>query len=598
MTIKTPRSVLTLIETCTNLQQLKQIHAKSIISSLSYTQFIITKIISSFLSHECLDYAKQVFDQTQESDGFIYNAMIKAYSSSQTPLVAISIYNRMRARQNSLGDNYIYPFVFKACGSQFAVEKGKEVHGVVVRIGYELDGFLQSSLLNFYMVCGETGNAQKVFDEFGLKDVVFWNALITGYARQGMVLDAFWFFKEMLEVKEVRPNEGTMMGLIAACIESKNLKLGREIHGYMMKDVGLRKGVKLESALINLYVKCGCLDGARKLFDKIPEKNTVVWNSLICGYCQIGSLNEVIELLREMHLSNLKPDRFTISSVVSACAHMGSFNLGNRVHRFAEKNGIWDIFIGTALIDMYAKCGFIEAAREVFNQMKEKNVASWNAVLSGYASHGQSESAIEAFSEMRESGVRPDSITFLAVLHACAHSGLVENGKWYFDLMVKYYMIPPRVEHYGCIVDLLGRAGLLQEAKVLIKMMAVEPNAMVWGALLSACSIHGNTEIGEWAAHQMFESNAMDAGSYVILANLYASARRFDRVKAVREMMVGKGICKSRGCSMIEIGDVVHEFVVADKMHPRSEEIYLVLDELSKKLKMAGYVPLLAHEEG
>lgn len=525
--------------------------------------------------------------------------MIKAYSSSQTPFVAISLYNRMRARENVLGDNYTYPFVFKACGSLFSVNKGREVHGVVVRIGYELDGFLQTSLLNFYMVCGEIGNAQQVFDEFGLKDVVFWNALIMGYARQRMVLDAFGVFREMLEVKEVTPNEGTMVGLIAACIESKNLKLGREIHGYMMKDMGLRKRVKLEAALINLYVKCGCLDGARKLFDKIPEKNTVEWNSLICGYCQTRSLNEVIELLREMHLSNLKPDRFTISSIVSACARMGAFNLGNWVHRLAEKKGIWDVFIGTALIDMYAKCGFIEAAREMFNQMNERNVATWNAILSGYASHGQAESAIELFSEMRGSDVRPDSITFLAILHACAHSGFVENGKWCFDLMVKYYMIPPRVEHYGCMVDLLGRAGLLQEAKELIKMMAVKPNVVVWGALLSACSIHGNTEIGEWAAHHMCELNAMDAGSYVILANLYASAQRFDRVKAVREMMVEKGICKSRGYSMIEFGDVVHEFVVADKMHPRSEEIYSVLDELSNKLKMEGYVLLLAlGEEG
>lgn len=523
--------------------------------------------------------------------------MIKAYSSSQTPCVAISIYNRMRSRQNILGDFYTYPFVFKACAGQLAVEKGNEVHGVVVRIGYELDGFLQSSLLNFYMICGEIGNARQVFDEFGQKDVVFWNALIMGYARQGMVLDAFEVFKEMLEVKEVRHNEGTMMGLIAACIESKNLKLGREIHGYMMKYMGLRRGVKLEAALINLYAKCGYLDGARNLFDEIPEKNTVIWNSLICGYCRFGSLNEVIELLREMHQSNLKPDEFTISAVVSACAQMGAFNLGNWVHRFAEKKGIWDVFIGTALIDMYAKCGFIGAAREVFDQMKDRNVATWNAILSGYASHGQAKYAIKVFSEMRESGARADSITFLAVLHACAHSGLVEHGKQYFDLMLRYYKIPPRVEHYGCMVDLLGRAGLLEEARELIQMMAVEPNEVVWGALLSACSIHGNIEIGDWAAHHMLKLNAMDGGSYVILANLYASAQKFDRVKAVREVMVDKGISKPCGCSMIEIRDVVHEFVVADKMHPRSEEIYAVLDELSKKLKRAGYVPLLVLDE-
>ncbi|KAA8521625.1 hypothetical protein F0562_012298 [Nyssa sinensis] len=582
--------------TVRNIQQLKQIHAKSIILGLTYGQFILTKIVSSFLSVESLDYGTHIFDRTHEPDGFIWNVMIKAYSSSQSPIMAILMYNRMWVSETAVADKYTYPFVFKACANVFAIEKGREVHGVVIRIGFDADRFLQSSLLNFYTVCGEIQNARLVFDEFEGKDIVFWNAMIMSYAKEGMVLQALEVFKEMMEMGDIKPNEGTILGLILVCLVSKDLKLGREIHGYVRKEMGFNKGLKLGAAFIDLYVKCGGLDDARKLFDEMPEKNTVVWNSLICGYSQTGSLRQAVDLFREMCNSNVRADRFTISGLLSACSQTGAFNLGNWVRRFAEKSEIWDVFIGTSLIDMYAKCGFVGMAREVFDQMPQRTVATWNAILSGYALHGHAEPVLELFNEMKKSGARPDSITFLSVLHACAHAGLVEKGKQFFDLM-KYFKISPKIEHYGCMVDLLGRAGLLKEARELIKRMEIEPNVIIWGALLSACSIHGDVEIGEWAAYHIFKLDPADGGSYVLLANLYAATRRFDGVKVVRKMMMHKGICKPPGCSMIEIGDVVHEFVVADKVHPRSQEIYSVLDELSRKLKMAGYVSMATLDE-
>ncbi|GFS42609.1 tetratricopeptide repeat (TPR)-like superfamily protein [Actinidia rufa] len=370
-------------------------------------------------------------------DIFVWNSMIKAYSSSQSPKISILMYNKMRVCENIAADNYTYPFVFRACANVCDVEKGREVHGVVLRRGFDSDRFLQSSLVNFYAVCGEIGSARKVFDEFPEKDVVFWNTMIMGYAREGMVFEALEVFEEMLEVGEVKPNEGTLLGLISVCTALKDLKMGREIHGYVKKEMGLSREVKLGAALIDLYSKCRCLDDARKVFEEMPEKNAVVWNSLICGYCQVGSLHEAIDLFRQMGNSNVKPDRFTISALLGVCAQTGAFSLGNWVRKFAENNGIWDAHIGTSLIDI-------------------------------------------------------------------------------------------------------------------------------------ACSIHGDIE---------------------------TAARRFSGVKAVREMMVEKGICKPPGCSMIEIDDVVHEFLVVDKSHYRSLEIYTVLDELSMKLKMAGYVPMLALDE-
>ncbi|KAB2619018.1 pentatricopeptide repeat-containing protein [Pyrus ussuriensis x Pyrus communis] len=597
MKSQVPKSLLTLIETCTSLQQLKQIHAKSIISGLSYNQFILTQITNSFLLPQSLNYATRLLIRTQEPSVFVYNSMIRAHSQSETPFVALSIYNMMRVQENALGDRFTYPFVLKACASESDMDKGREVHGVVVRIGFDFDRYLCTSLLNFYGVCGKIEGARQVFDEFTVKDVIFWNSMIMGYARNGMVFEACEVFREMVEVGEVRPNESAVLALISACTVSKNLKFGREIHGFLRKEVTFGSNVKVGAALVDLYAKCGCLDYAKRVFEGMPEKNAVVWNSLISGYSLNGLSKEAIDVFREMCCLDVKPDTFTISGLLSACAQMGAVNIGNWVRKFAEKNGLWDVFIGTSLVDLYAKCGSIEAARDVFDQMDKKTVATWNAILSGYASNGQAGSAIELFDDMRKSGVMPDSVTFLSILHACAHAGLVEKGKQYFDLMVKTYKIAPKVEHYGCMVDLLGRAGLLKEARKLIERMDIEPNVVVWGSLFNACSIHGDIEVGEWVADHVFNLEAMDGGSYVLLANMYAAARRFDRVKAVREAMVNASICKLPGCSMIEIGDVVHEFLVADKTHPKSEEIYTVLDELSNKLKMTGLMRLPALDE-
>ncbi|KAM1200922.1 hypothetical protein ACFX2I_017126 [Malus domestica] len=597
MKSQVPKSLLTLIETCTSLQQLKQIHAKSIISGLSYNQFILTQITNSFLLPQSLNYATRLLIRTQEPSVFVYNSIIRAHSQSETPFVALSIYNMMRVQENALGDRFTYPFVLKACASESDMDKGREVHGVVVRIGFDFDRYLCTSLLNFYGVCGKIEGARQVFDEYTAKDVVFWNSMIMGYARNGMVFEACEVFREMVEVREVRPNESAVLALISACTVSKNLKFGREIHGFLRKEVTFGSNVKVGAALVDLYAKCGCLDYAKRVFEGMPEKNAVVWNSLISGYSLNGSSKEAIDVFREMCCLDVKADTFTISGLLSACAQMGAVNIGNWVRKFAEKNGLWDVFIGTSLVDLYAKCGSIEAARDVFDQMDKKTVATWNAILSGYASNGQAGSAIELLDDMRKSGVMPDSATFLSILHACAHAGLVEKGRQYFDLMVKTYKIAPKVEHYGCMVDLLGRAGLLKEARKLIERMDIEPNVVVWGSLFNACSIHGDIEVGEWAADHVFNLEAMDGGSYVLLANMYAAARRFDRVKAVREAMVNASICKLPGCSMIEIGDVIHEFLVADKTHPESEEIYTVLDELSNKLKMTGSMQLPALDE-
>ncbi|TQD94739.1 hypothetical protein C1H46_019682 [Malus baccata] len=282
MKSQVPKSLLTLIETCTSLQKLKQIHAKSIISGLSYNQFILTQITNSFLLPQSLNYATRLLIRTQEPSVFVYNSIIRAHSQSETPFVALSIYNMMRVQENALGDRFTYPFVLKACASESDMDKGREVHGVVVRIGFDFDRYLCTSLLNFYGVCGKIEGARQVFDEFTVKDVVFWNSMIMGYARNGMVFEACEVFREMVEVREVRPNESAVLALISACTVSKNLKFGREIHGFLRKEVTFGSNVKVGAALVDLYAKCGCLDYAKRVFEGMPEKNAVmksVWKA-------------------------------------------------------------------------------------------------------------------------------------------------------------------------------------------------------------------------------------------------------------------------------------------------------------------------------
>ncbi|KAL5994860.1 hypothetical protein ACLOJK_024917 [Asimina triloba] len=593
---RAPQSLLHLIDSCKSLRRLKEIHAKSIASDLGYDHLILEKIARSFLNGGDFDYARQLFVRIRDPDVFIKNAMIRAYSSSGTPCIALSIYNEMRAGGETGHDNYTFPFVLRACANCGASEKGREVHGTIVSFGYESDRFIRSSLLGFYAGRVGVDDARQVFDESAEKDVVFWNAMIMGYARAERVSDAFELFKEM-EFWKVKPNEGTISGLISACATSKDGMVGREIHGYAKKNVS-SDWVRIGASLIDLHAKCGNLEYAQKLFHEMPERNTVVWNSLISGYSRNGSPILSIKLFQEMHASNVRPDAFTVSSILSACAQTGALNLGDWVRKYIEKNHhISDVFVETALVDMYCKCGSIKKAREVFDAMHCKTLATWNAILCGHAQHGLAQCTLDLFHDMKKAGFRPDSITFIAILNACAHAGLVEDGYKYLDLMKNHYNFPPKVEHYGCMVDLLGRAGLLQEAKELIDKMDIEPNAIVWGALLSACSIHGNVEIGKLAAAHVFELDQADGGSYVLLSNMYALARRFDGVKAVREMMVERGVQKPPGCSMIEVGNVVHEFVAADKAHPRSEEIYPLLNELSRRMKISGYVPMLSSSQ-
>lgn len=521
-----------------------------------------------------------------------------------------------------LPNSYTFPFVLKSCTKMDSTQVGEQVHGQVLKLGLDSDAFVHTSLINMYAQTSQLGkarlvfdisplrdavsytalitgyisigymeSARELFDEIPVRDVVSWNAMIAGYVQAGQYEDALAFFKEMIEANVV-PNESTLVTVLSGCSQSGSLEMGKWVRSWI-DDHGLGFNIHIVNALIDMYSKCGDLDTASDLFKGLEQRDVISWNVMIGGYTRMSCHKEALGLFQRMLQSNIEPTDVTFLSILPACASLGALDLGKWIHAYIDKNIQYsdNISIWTSLIDMYAKCGSIEAAQQVFNSMKHRSLASWNAMISGLAMHGLAEKALELFSRMTNEGYKPDNITFVGVLSACSHAGLLDLGRQYFSSMVQDYAISPDLQHYGCMVNLLGRAGLFDEAEALIQNMEMKPDGAIWGSLLGACRVHKRVELGESVAKHLFELEPENPGVYVLLSNIYAGAGRWDDVARIRTLLNNKGMKKVPGCSSIEVDRVVHEFLVSDKVHPRCKEIYDMLNEVDTLLEKAGFVP-------
>ncbi|XP_072953467.1 putative pentatricopeptide repeat-containing protein At5g40405 [Typha angustifolia] len=349
--------------------------------------------------------------------------------------------------------------------------------------------------------------------------------------------------------------------------------------------------VVIRTAMVSALAGCGDVDLARGMFDEMPQRDPVSWNAMISGYVQVGRSREALELFSEMQAEGIRISETTMVSILTACAHLGALDQGKWAHAYVQKNKLRiTVTLGTALIDMYSKCGNVRRAMEVFWAMRERNVYTWSSALGGLAMNGAGKECLELFELMKEGGVEPNGVTFMSVLRGCSVAGLVDKGREHFDSMMAQYGIEPWYEHYGCMVDLYGRAGRVEDAVNFINAMPVEPHVGAWGALLNACRIHGNIELGEYAMSKVIEIESKNDAAYVLLSNIYADSRNWKGVSSVRELMKAKGVRKEPGCSVIEVKGEVHEFFAGDKSHPRYREIELMLGEMSRRLRLAGYV--------
>ncbi|KAI3910331.1 hypothetical protein MKW92_033054 [Papaver armeniacum] len=576
------------LEKCSNMTELKQIHAQMIRTGLISHVFFTSKVVAFCALEESgsLHYAHLVFTQIPNPTPFICNSIIRGYTNKNLHQNAILFYREM-IENGLFPDNFTFPSLFKSCGD---LNEGKQLHCHAIKLGFSSDSYIQNTLMNMYSKCGSLVCAQTVFDKMSEKSVVSWATMVDAYTQSDQPIKALELFQRM-EVEQVNPNEVTLLNVLTACARARNLEMGKWVHKYIDEN-GIGFSLVLTTALMDVYCKCGCFSLARELFDQIPEKNLFHWNIMINGHVEDSDYEEALSLFHEMQIKGIKADKVTMVSLLLACTHIGALELGIWLHAYIEKQNIdVDVVLGTALVDMYTKCGSIDGALEVFHGIPVKDVMTWTSMIVGLAMSGQGEKALDFFHEMQKSGVKPDAITFVGVLAACSHAGLVDEGYSHFDSMITVYGIHPSIEHYGCMVDMLGRAGKIAEAEKLIEEMPMKPDDFVLRGLLGACRIHGNLSVAERAAQKLLELDPDDAGTYVLLSNIYSSLGKWGKAKQTRKLMAERKIKKPPGCSLIEVDGVVHEFFKGDRSHPRSSEIYKMLEDMICRIKIAGYVP-------
>ncbi|KAK6247782.1 hypothetical protein QUC31_019347 [Theobroma cacao] len=614
--------VLSILQICKSLPQLKQIQAQMTIKGSMSDWFFSSRLIAfcALSEHKNLDHCIKILYNLQSPNVFSWNVTIRGCAESENPKEAIFLYKQMLRNNGFIRpDNYTYPSLLKVCAFLMLKYLGFEILDHVLKLGFDADLYVHNGVIHFLVSCGELELAYKVFDESCVRDLVSWNSLINGYVRSGRANEAIGVYRKMRE-EGVELDEVTMIGLVSSCAQLEELKLGIDFHKYI-EEHGVNLTIPLANALMDMYVKCGnleeaqrifdnmekktivsCttmvvgyarlghLDAARKLFDEMPEKDVVPWNAIIGGYVQAKCSKEALTLFHEMQAGGIKPDEVTMVYCLSACSQLGALDVGIWIHHYIETHKLYlNVALGTALVDMYAKCGNITRAIRVFHEMPSRNSLTWTSIIGGLALHGNAHDALSYFSEMIDVGLRPDEVTFLGVLSACCHGGLVEEGRKLFSQMTSKFGLSPQLKHYSCMVDLLGRAGLLVEAEELINGMEIEPDAVVWGALFFACRMHGNFLMGERAALKLLELDPHDSGIYVLLANMYGDANMWEEAGKVRKMMKERGVGKTPGCSSIELNGSVYEFIVRDKSHPETQQIYDCLIQLTRHLDFVEF---------
>ncbi|KAL6316951.1 hypothetical protein AAG906_024489 [Vitis piasezkii] len=554
------QKMLRILQHCKNIRELKQTHLQIFIHGLQHSDFMLPKLITVSSAFNLLDYAVSIFQNFCNPNVIAYNTMIKCLIG-QTHKEALRVYSRMKALMVE-ANSFTFTFLLKCFETSQALEDGRVIHGEILKLGFGSSVFVQNSLLGFYANCSENlGSAYRVFEEMPERDVISWNSMISAYMTRGEIQSAIGLLDKMPErnivtwnsvvcglskagnmelahsVFEQMPlrNEVSWNSMISGYVRIGDVKAAQSIF-YQMPE----KTVVSWTAMISGYATNGDLKSAENIFNHMPVKNVVSWNAMISGYVHNHEFDQALCVFHHMLINGeCRPDQTTLISILSACAHLGSLEHGKWINSYIKKNKLHlSIPLGNALIDMFAKCGDVENAKEVFHHMSKRCIITWTTMVSGLAVNGKCREAINLFDKMCLEGTKPDDVIFIAVLSACTHGGLVEEGKRVFDQMVQEFGIKPRIEHYGCMVDLLDLLKSVTE-----KIMDQEPSNPSYLTLVSNLS----ASFGRW------EDNG-----------------------------------KVPGCSSIQVGNRVHEFLAKDTRHVQRKEIYRALVCLNGQLKQMG----------
>ncbi|CAL5346444.1 unnamed protein product [Camellia sinensis] len=514
-----------------------------------------------------------------------WNCILRAYSKSPKPIKAVLIYNHSIQSNFIIRDNFTFPSLLKACTSLNSFPKGKELHAHILKVGLDCDVYVQNSLIHFYGSTGCIDDARFVFDKMSQRDITSWNSLLGAYNSNSVLrIEALVLFKEMI-CDGVGVDEITLVIILSALAEVRWVEYGSAVHGYMIK-VGFFSKLNLENALLGMYVKfgkmnaamrlfdevsgrrdvvsytilingyvdMGFVDFARDIFDQMVDKDVVLWNSMIHGYVESKRPSEALELFKKMENETVKPDETTLVSVLVACASLSNLQYGRLVHRLILRNDMrHDVFIGTALIDMYCKCGSLDEAMVTFYKMVDRDVFTWTTAIEGLANYGCVNEALKLFNQMEKHGINPNEATFVSVLTACRQLGLVNEGCFLFNKMVKIYNIQPKGEHFGCLVDLLSRAGMVHQAEEFINTMPPGERLIAYKTLLSACISYSKINLGLEVADELIRLGSENLAVCILLSNLYALAGKWSKVEQIRRKMKKIGMVKEPGISSIEV---------------------------------------------
>ena len=568
-----------------NLYYGELLHGYSVKSSFVNSVFVGSALVDMYTKVGKIQQGCRVFDEMPVRNVVSWTAVITGLVQAGYAKEGLVYFSEMQ-RSKVEYDSYSFAIALKACADFGALNYGREIHAKTMKKGFNESSFVANTLATMYNKCGKLVYGMRLFEKMRTQDVVSWTTIITTLVQMGQEEHAIEAFVKMKE-SDVSPNEYTFAAIISGVANLAITECGEQLHAHVLR-IGLVDSLSVANSIITMYSKCGQLTSASMVFHGMTRRDIVSWSTIIAAYSQGGYGEEAFEYLSWMRREGPKPNEFAFASVLSVCGSLAILEQGKQLHAHVLSIGLeHTAMIQSALINLYSKCGSIKDASKIFNVAENEDIVSWTAMINGYAEHGCSQKAIDLFVKIHTGGLKPDSVTFIGVLTACSHAGLVDLGFHYFNLMINEYRINPSKEHYGCMIDLLCRAGRLNDAERMIKSMPFQRDDVVWSTLLRACRLNGDVDRGIRAAEEILKLDPNCAGTHITLANIYASKGRLSESANVRKIMKSKGVIKEPGWSWIKVKNLLSAFVAGDRSHPQGEDIYCMLDLLASRTEIA-----------
>ncbi|KAK7359811.1 hypothetical protein VNO77_01776 [Canavalia gladiata] len=576
-------TMLSLLFGVSELSRVQCLHGCAIFYGFMSDISLSNSILNLYGKCGNIEDSRKLFDSMDRRDLVSWNSLISAYAQIGDLCEVLLLLKTMRV-DGLVPDPQTFGTTLSVAASRGELKLGTALHGQILRAGFDLDAHVETSVIVMYLKGGKIDTAFKMFERSSDKDVVLWTAMISGLVQNESADKSIAVFRQMLKFGG-KPSTATMASVITACAQLGCFNLGTSIHGYILRQE-LPLDIAAQNSLVTMYAKCGHLDQSCIVFDKMSKRDLVSWNAIVTGYAQNGYVCKALLLFNEMRSGHHQtPDSITIVSLLQGCASTGQLHLGKWIHSFVIRNDLRPcILVDTSLVDMYCKCGDLDTAQNCFNQMPSQDLVSWSAIIAGYGYHGKGETALRLYSKFVESGIKPNHVIFLSVLSSCSHNGLIEQGLNIYESMTKDFGVTPNLEHHACVVDLLSRAGRVEEAYNLYKKKFSDPVLNVLGIILDACRAIGNNELGDTIANDILMLRPMNAGNYVQLAHCYAAINKWEEVGEAWTQMRSLGLRKIPGWSFIDIHGTITTFFTDHNSHPQFHEIVYTLKILKKEM--------------